>query len=298
MSELSPANRDRLEGWCHYLQFEAGLSKLSCESYRRDVSQFIRFADISLDQFNSDDVKHWLANGFKGEASAKSQARRLSSLRNLCLWLISSNYRADNPCANIELPKLGRRLPKDISEQQVELLLAEPDVTSALGCRDRTMLELMYATGLRVSELVNLSILSLNINQGLIRVTGKGSKDRLVPLGEEAEDWLIRYMKSARTELLKGQQSDVLFPSSRGTLMTRQTFWYRIKKYAAAIGLQEAISPHVLRHAFATHLLNHGADLRAVQMLLGHSDLSTTQIYTHVSRARLGDVHRTHHPRG
>ena len=160
------------------------------------------------------------------------------------------------------------------------------------------MLELMYATGLRVSELVNLSLLSLNINQGVIRVTGKGAKDRLVPLGEEAEDWLVRYMKSARSELLKGRQSDVLFPSTRGTLMTRQTFWYRIKKYAAAIGLEEAISPHVLRHAFATHLLNHGADLRAVQMLLGHSDLSTTQIYTHVSRARLGEVHRTHHPRG
>lgn len=298
MVEVDPHNADRLEGWCHYLQFEAGLSKLSCESYRRDVSQFIRFSDVSLDEFKSKDVKHWLSNGFIEEASAKSQARRLSSLRNLCLWLISSNYRSDNPCANIELPKLGRRLPKDISEQQVEFLLAEPDTSTPLGCRDRTMLELMYATGLRVSELVNLSLLSLNINQGVIRVTGKGAKDRLVPLGEEAQDWLSRYMKSARSELLKGRQSDVLFPSTRGTFMTRQTFWYRIKKYAAAIGLEETISPHVLRHAFATHLLNHGADLRAVQMLLGHSDLSTTQIYTHVSRARLGEVHRTHHPRG
>lgn len=295
--EVDAHNVERLEAWCHYLQFEAGLSKLSCESYRRDVSQFIRFSDVSLDKFKSNDVKHWLSSGFIEEASAKSQARRLSSLRNLCLWLISSNYRSDNPCANIDLPKLGRRLPKDISEQQVEFLLAEPDTSTALGCRDRAMLELMYATGLRVSELVSLSLLSLNINQGVIRVTGKGAKDRLVPLGEEAQDWLSRYMKSARSELLKGRQSDVLFPSTRGTFMTRQTFWYRIKKYAAAIGLEETISPHVLRHAFATHLLNHGADLRAVQMLLGHSDLSTTQIYTHVSRARLGKVHRTHHPR-
>jgi integrase/recombinase XerD len=203
-----------------------------------------------------------------------------------------------DPTLDVDSPRLGRPLPKGLSEADVDRLLQAPDPGQALELRDRTMLELLYACGLRVSELTSLQLVQLSLNQGVVRVFGKGSKERLVPVGEEALRWLQRYMVGARGELLNGIPSDVLFPSRRGTQMTRQTFWYRIKIYAQRAGIRKHLSPHTLRHAFATHLLNHGADLRVVQMLLGHSDLSTTQIYTHVAQQRMQELHRQHHPRG
>ena len=205
---------------------------------------------------------------------------------------------SEDPTALIENPKLGRPLPKSLTEDDVERLLAAPDLGEAIGLRDRTMLEVLYASGLRVSELVGLTIPEINLRQGVVRVFGKGSKERLVPLGQEAQSWLERYIREARPELLGGRQSNVLFPSLRGTQMTRQTFWHRIKQCATVAGINKPLSPHTLRHAFATHLLNHGADLRVVQLLLGHSDLSTTQIYTHIANSRMKDLHAQHHPRG
>ncbi|RMS51357.1 hypothetical protein ALP65_01408 [Pseudomonas aeruginosa] len=205
---------------------------------------------------------------------------------------------AEDPTLQVDLPQLGKPLPKSLSEADVEALLAAPEVDDPLGLRDRTMLEVLYACGLRVSELVGLTLEQVNLRQGVVKVFGKGSKERLVPLGEEAIGWLERYLREARGDLLGGRPSDVLFPSLRGEQMTRQTFWHRIKHHAQVAAIGTSISPHTLRHAFATHLLNHGADLRVVQMLLGHSDLSTTQIYTHIARARLQDLHARHHPRG
>jgi integrase/recombinase XerD len=204
----------------------------------------------------------------------------------------------EDPTAHLQQPKLGRALPGSLSESEVTALLAAPDLTTATGLRDRTMLEVLYACGLRISELVALSAGSVNLTQGVVRVTGKGSKERLIPMGAEAIRWLMRYAEEGREELLKGQPSPALFPSQRGRFMTRQTFWHAVKKYALKAGLERPVSPHTLRHAFATHLLNHGADLRAVQMMLGHADLSTTQIYTHVAQARLQQLHSEHHPRG
>jgi len=203
-----------------------------------------------------------------------------------------------DPMALVESPKLTRHLPDSLSESQVDRLLSEPNVEDAVECRDKAMLELLYATGLRVSELVGLTMEQMSLRQGLVRIVGKGGKERLVPLGELAITEVESYMKFARQELLGNKQSDVVFPSKRGQMMTRQTFWHRIKLYALRAGIETALSPHTLRHAFATHLLNHGADLRVVQLLLGHSDLSTTQIYTHVARARLQELHQQHHPRG
>lgn len=205
---------------------------------------------------------------------------------------------SEDPTLQIELPQIGRPLPKSLSEADVEALLQAPDLDDPIGLRDRAMLEVLYACGLRVSELVGLTLEQVNLRQGVLRVFGKGSKERLVPLGEEAIAWIERYMREARPLLLGGKPSDVLFPSLRGEQMTRQTFWHRIKHQAQVAGISKALSPHTLRHAFATHLLNHGADLRVVQMLLGHSDLSTTQIYTHIARARLQELHAQHHPRG
>lgn len=203
-----------------------------------------------------------------------------------------------DPSLDVESPKLGRPLPKSLSEAEVEALLAAPDLEQAIEFRDRTMLELLYACGLRVSELVGLQVSQLGMNQGVVRIIGKGGKERLVPVGEEALGWLQRYLNGSRRELLDNKPSEALFPSRRGTQMTRQAFWYRIKEYAGRAGIRSALSPHTLRHAFATHLLNHGADLRVVQLLLGHSDLTTTQIYTHVARQRMKDLHAEHHPRG
>lgn len=289
--------KDLTEEWDNYLLLEAGMSGHTRDSYLRDVKQFIQITESPPVDFDDVVVRHYLSALSAKGVAASTQARKLSSLRNLCAWLVNVGYRSTNPLSNVSQPKLAKKIPKSLSEDEVDQLLQEPDCNDALGLRDRAMLELMYATGLRVSEVVSLTLLSLNLNQGVVRVTGKGGKDRLVPVGDQAIDWIERYLRSSRSELLQGKQSEVLFPSKRGTIMTRQTFWHRIKRYAAAIGLSDAISPHVLRHAFATHLLNHGADLRVVQLLLGHSDLSTTQIYTHVSKHRLEQIHQQHHPR-
>ncbi|MEE3157664.1 MAG: site-specific tyrosine recombinase XerD, partial [Pseudomonadota bacterium] len=235
-----------------------------------------------------------LAAGYQ----ARSSARMLSCVRSFYRYLLRQQLISEDPTRDVAMPKLGRPLPKSLSEADVERLLAAPDTEDSLGLRDRCMLEVLYATGLRVSELVGLRLDQLNLRQGVVRVTGKGSKERLVPLGEEAMSWLEQYLHSARIQLLAGKPSDVLFPSRLGQMMTRQTFWHRIKHHALTAGIRSNLSPHTLRHAFATHLLNHGADLRVVQMLLGHSDLSTTQIYTHIARQRLHDLHAQHHPRG
>lgn len=236
-----------------------------------------------------------LDRGYK----ATSSARMLSSLRRFFQYCYREKLRTDDPTIQLAAPKLPARLPKDLSESQVDDLLAAPDVTDPLELRDKAMLEVLYACGLRVTELVSLSLPDVSLRQGVIRVIGKGNKERLVPMGEEAVYWLEVYLAQARPSLLNGQAADVLFPSKLGRQMTRQTFWHRIKHYAVVAGIAtEKLSPHVLRHAFATHLLNHGADLRVVQMLLGHSDLSTTQIYTHVATERLRTLHQQHHPRG
>ena len=228
---------------------------------------------------------------------ARTSARVLSSLKRFYQYLIQINVRQDNPCALIEAPKLGRSLPDTLSESDVVALLDAPDKSTPLGLRDLTMVELLYATGLRVSELVNLTLNQINLNQGVVRIVGKGNKERLVPMGEQAQTLLQAYLKQGRHEILKSRSSEHIFVTHRGGKMTRHAFWHIIKKYAQIAGIKQHLSPHTLRHAFATHLLNHGADLRVVQMLLGHSDLSTTQIYTHVAKERLKQLYETHHPR-
>ncbi|MGH9576427.1 MAG: site-specific tyrosine recombinase XerD, partial [Terriglobales bacterium] len=236
--------------------------------------------------------------GATPNASARTLARRLSSLRQLYGYLVREGLIKEDPCATIEGPRVGRVLPRTLSEAEVELLLQGPNIESPAGLRDRSMLELLYATGLRVTELVRLERAQINLRQGVVRVTGKGGKDRLVPIGEEGVGWLQRYLDEGRGTLLKRALSDFLFVTARGGPMTRQAFWYLIKRYARQAGIYKPLSPHTLRHAFATHLVNHGADLRVVQLLLGHSDITTTQIYTHVARARLKELHARHHPRG
>jgi len=237
----------------------------------------------------------WRMNeGYK----ARSTARLISGMRGFYRFLLREGVIDSDPTLQVDMPQLGRPLPKSLSEADVEALLAAPDLDDPIGLRDRAMLEVLYACGLRVSELIGLTLEQVNLRQGVLRVFGKGSKERLVPMGEEAIGWVERYCREARPALLAGRPADVLFPSLRGEQMTRQTFWHRIKHQARVAGIAKSLSPHTLRHAFATHLLNHGADLRVVQMLLGHSDLSTTQIYTHVARARLQALHAQHHPRG
>lgn len=281
---------------------ERGLSDNTLEAYSRDLHQLDCWlqtnGSCSLLTASAVDIQHFLGDRLAAGSSPRSTARLLSSVRAFYRWSLREGHRTDDPSLRIESPKLGRPLPKALSEHDVEQLLAAPNPELAIEFRDRTMLELLYACGLRVSELTGLTISQVSLTQGLVRVIGKGRKERLVPMGEEALDWLQRYLKECRPKLVGPRPSDVLFPSNRGTTMTRQTFWYRIKLYARRAGIQTHLSPHTLRHAFATHLLNHGADLRVVQMLLGHSDLSTTQIYTHVARQRLQDLHARHHPRG
>lgn len=283
------------------LWLERGLSANTLAAYRTDLGKLAAWLDqhgSSLLTLQALDLQAYLAwrvdHGFK----ATSTARLLSALRRFYQYLIREQLRADDPTALLAGPKLPQRLPKDLNEQQVDALLMAPAVDQPLELRDKAMLELLYATGLRVSELVGLTIENISLRQGVVRVVGKGNKERLVPMGEEALYWLQRYLQSARTALLGGVSCDVLFPSSRAQQMTRQTFWHRIKLYAERAGIRVNLSPHTLRHAFATHLLNHGADLRVVQMLLGHADLTTTQIYTHVARERLNALHQQHHPRG
>jgi len=280
---------------------EKGLSENTLASYRRDLQAFASWLEtrsVPLTAVTPADIQGFLAHRLQKGISARSTSRFLSSLRGFYQYLLRERQVQEDPTLLIESPKLPKPLPKSLTEDDVEALLAAPDVATVLGLRDRAMLELLYACGLRVSELVGLRMSSLGMNQGVVRVTGKGGKERLIPMGEEAMRWIARYLKESRPALLASGSDDVLFPSQRSQQMTRQTFWHRIKRYAVEAGIRKPLSPHTLRHAFATHLINHGADLRAVQLLLGHSDLSTTQIYTHVARQRMQELHARHHPRG
>ncbi|NIF34204.1 site-specific tyrosine recombinase XerD [Enterobacter sp. Cy-643] len=291
----------RIEQFLDALWLERNLAENTLSSYRRDltmVAEWLQRHQLSFLTVQASDLQSLLAERVEGGYKATSSARLLSAMRRLFQYLYREKMREDDPSALLSSPKLPQRLPKDLSEAQVERLLQSPCVDQPIELRDKAMLEVLYATGLRVSELVGLTMSDISLRQGVVRVIGKGNKERLVPLGEEAVYWIEEYLKYGRPELLNGQSLDVLFPSNRAQQMTRQTFWHRIKHYAVLAGIDsEKLSPHVLRHAFATHLLNHGADLRVVQMLLGHSDLSTTQIYTHVATARLRQLHQQHHPR-
>jgi len=294
-------NPDRaiIDGFLDALWMERGLSDNTLQSYRSDLQTFSDWLANQGQSITGAETADLLAYLSRPDGvSIRTLARRLSSLRRLYQYLVREQQIRSDPTAIIEAPHLGRSLPKSLTEAEVELLLDAPDVDTPIGFRDRAMLEVLYATGLRVSELVGLSMDQVNLRQGVVRVMGKGRKERLVPLGEEAVDWLQRFIREFRPALFKGQPDATVFPSSRGRAMTRQTFWHAIKRYAVKSGINKNLSPHVLRHAFATHLLNHGADLRVVQMLLGHSDISTTQIYTHVARERLKTLHAQHHPRG
>lgn len=299
---MSTENEATIERFLDALWMEHGLSENTLSAYRRDLAGCARWltrARRRLIDAQKADLASYIADCAQHGARPRTTARLLSTLRRFYRYLVREGVLSDDPTAELQSPKLGRPLPKSLSEEQVEALLAAPDITTALGLRDRTMLETLYAAGLRVSELVGLTISQLNRDAGFVRVMGKGSKERLIPLGEEAGEWLSRYLSEARPTLVRERQTDALFPTVRGARMTRQAFWYAIKRYARKAGIDEnQLSPHTLRHAFATHLLNHGADLRVVQMLLGHADLSTTQIYTHVARARLQELHARHHPRG
>lgn len=281
-----------------YLWLEHGLSQHTRDSYHNDLKQLQRWlGQPSLLGLTAEKLHEYLAYRYQRGLSARATARCLSCLRRFYQWALQEKLINKDPTLNIESPKLGKSLPKSISEADVERLLEAPNLSTPLGFRDRTMLELLYACGLRISELIAIELHHINLRQGVVKVLGKGSKERLVPMGEEAADWLMRYCQTVRDDLLKGQRSDIVFTSQRGQPMTRQTFWHRIKQYAQRAGISTIISPHTLRHAFATHLLNHGADLRAVQMLLGHSNVSTTTIYTHIAQVRLQALHQRHHPR-
>lgn len=280
---------------------ERGLSRNTLAAYRTDLvglAKWLAEKGLTVDAASRSHLLDFIAWRVETGARPRSTARQLSSLRRYFRWLVREGKRDDDPTTRISMPKVGRPLPKSLSEAEVESLLEAPETSDCLGHRDRTMLEVLYATGLRVTELVNLKLSQINLNQGVIRVVGKGDRERLIPLGEESLEWIEQFIRGARSEILLDRQSDYLFPTRRGDRMTRQAFWHLIKRYAEKAEVEKPLSPHTLRHAFATHLLNHGADLRVVQMLLGHSDLSTTQIYTHVARQRLKELHARHHPRG
>lgn len=300
---ISEADLQDLDDFLDAIWVEKGLSKNTLASYRTDLVKMIEHMNsespgFSLMKFDQYQVHAYLGHRYDIGLSERSTARFLSSLRAFLKWCQENNLRDDDPISLIQNPKLPKSLPKAISEKQVDALLDAPDPDSdPIQMRDKAMLELLYASGLRVTELTGLHLNQVSLQQGVIRVVGKGNKERLVPMGEDAIEWIERFMRQGRGMLLK-QNSDVLFPSSRGVQMTRQTFWHRIKIYAKKAGIKSDLSPHTLRHAFATHLLNHGADLRVVQMLLGHSDLSTTQIYTHIATERLQKLVTQHHPRG
>ncbi|KAA1193471.1 site-specific tyrosine recombinase XerD [Pseudohalioglobus sediminis] len=297
-----PIEHPEIERYIDAMWMEKGLSDNTLSSYRRDLRQFhewlVKNRNSSVLRADRSQLQAYLGARLQQGQSQRSTARFMSCARGFYKYLLREGRLNVDPTLDIDSPKLGRPLPKSLSEAEVDKLLEMPDLDVALEFRDRTMLELLYACGLRVTELTSLRVNQVSLNQGVVRVFGKGSKERLVPMGEEALAWLQRYLAGPRSELLKGVPSDVMFPSQRGREMTRQTFWYRIKIYARRAGIKQPLSPHTLRHAFATHLLNHGADLRVVQMLLGHSDLTTTQIYTHVARQRMQELHAQHHPRG
>lgn len=299
---LTPNNQLLIDDFLSMLWVEKGLSENTIKAYRTDLSALAvflqkHFENLSLADALEIHIQTYLAIRLDQKLSQRSTARLLSSCRAFYIYLVQNKVRQDNPINHINNPKLPQYLPSTLTEKQVDALLEAPDEDDPIQMRDKAMLELLYATGVRVSELVNLQMHQIGMLQGVIRVTGKGGKERLVPMGEAALDYLELYLKSARPQLLS-KPTNTVFPSKRGSTMTRQTFWHRIKVYAKLAGIKVPLSPHTLRHAFATHLLNHGADLRVVQMLLGHSDLSTTQIYTHVATQRLQSLVKEHHPRG
>lgn len=302
MSEQTLTLQDsaELDTFIDHLWLEDGLSKNTLDSYRLDLTSFAHWLTqqnkqlLAVDQA---DIQQYLAVKFP-LSKPRSISRLIASLRRFYRFLIRENKISLDPTIQIQSPKLPRSLPKSLNEDEVIALLNAPNVDEPAGLRDRAMLELLYACGLRVSELVGMKATEVSVSDGVVRVTGKGSKTRLVPMGEEAVEWISRYLSGARAAILQKRLCDALFVTNRGEAMTRQAFWYLIKRYSLLAGITKHMSPHVLRHAFATHLLNHGADLRVVQMLLGHADISTTQIYTHVARERLKQLHSVHHPRG
>jgi integrase/recombinase XerD len=280
---------------------ERGLSENTLGAYRADLvalSQRLDSKSVELVKAQRADIMDYIAWRVEGGAKPRSTARQLSSFRRFFRYLLREGVIDEDPTVNIAMPKIGRSLPQSLTEQDVESLLAAPKVSEPLGHRDRTMLEVLYATGVRVSELINLKMSQMNLNQGVLRIVGKGDRERLIPLGDEAQDWIREFIDGARGEILLERQTEYLFPTRRGDRMTRQAFWHIIKRYAKKANVSKKLSPHTVRHAFATHLLNNGADLRVVQLLLGHSDVSTTQIYTHVARERMKELHGRHHPRG
>ena len=305
MAESTEVESGQIDTFIDHLWLEDGLAKNTLESYRADLSQFNVWlglqkkglSKIELVSANQADIQQYLAVKFP-LSKPRSISRLIASMRRFYRYALRENLIKTDPTLQIESPKLPRSLPKSLNEQEVEDLLNAPNINQPIGLRDRAMLELLYASGLRVSELVGVKVNEVSTQDGVVRVTGKGSKTRLVPMGEEAADWIDQYLKTARPEILQKRLCDAMFVTARADAMTRQAFWYLIKRYAIVAGISKHMSPHVLRHAFATHLLNHGADLRVVQMLLGHADISTTQIYTHVARERLKQLHSVHHPRG
>ena len=303
MKALSEENSRALDRFADGLWLADGLARNTLESYRRDLRLFAAWLDeargVALLAATSADLHRHLAWQVEVKhAKPRTTGRLVSSLKRFYLFAVREGLRGDDPAADLDSPKLPRSLPKSLSEEEVEALLEAPDASTAQGLRDRAMLETLYASGLRVSELVGLKSVQVSLDMNVVRVLGKGSKERLTPLGEEAAAWIARYQREARPEILAGRKSDALFVTARAAPMTRQSFWSIVKRLAARAGIRRPISPHTLRHAFATHLINHGADLRVVQLLLGHADISTTQIYTHVARERLKALHRKHHPRG
>jgi integrase/recombinase XerD len=301
MQSVTTQTQQLIERFLDALWMERGLSDNTLKAYGADLRGFAAWLgeDRGLLDVRRQDIEHYLAHRFELAVKPRSAARLLSSLKRFYQYQYREGLIGSDPSLQIDNPRIGRPLPKSLTEEEVEALLSVADGTTAEGLRDRAMLELLYATGLRVSELVGLTFSQVNLNQGVVRVLGKGNKERLVPVGQEAEHYLGQYLNEGRVELLRGRDvSDAVFVTRRGASMTRQAFWYMIKRRARQAGIDKQLSPHTLRHAFATHLLNHGADLRVVQMLLGHSDLSTTQIYTHIANQRLRELHAQHHPRG
>ena len=301
MSRSSSSIDPDIDRFLDALWLEDGLSRLTLDAYRRDLTLYATWLQESgakpLVQSVEVDLLGYMAH-VHPHSRATTANRRLTVFRRFFRWALRERLSTVDPTLKLGASRTPLRVPKVMSEAQVEALLAAPDVATPLGLRDRAMLELMYASGLRVSELVGLSTVEVGLNEGVLRVTGKGARERLVPFGQEAHEWLQRYLRESRAEILKGQASGALFVTARGQGMTRQMFWILVRRYAVQAGITSPLSPHTLRHAFATHLLNHGADLRAVQMLLGHADISTTTIYTHVARERLKALHAAHHPRG
>jgi integrase/recombinase XerD len=300
-SKLVARSEELIDRFLDAIWMERGLSQNTLGAYRADLMTLARGLAESgkfIEQASKADLLGFIADRVQGGAKPRSTARQLSSFRRFYRYLVREGLRDADPTADIEMPRIGRSLPKSLSEDEVDSLLNAPNTDEPLGHRDRAMLELLYATGLRVSELINLRQSQVNFNQGVLRIVGKGDRERLIPLGDESQRWLTDFIDGPRMEILLERQTDYLFPTRRGDRMTRQAFWHIIKRYADKAGIRKKLSPHSLRHAFATHLLNRGADLRVVQLLLGHSDLSTTQIYTHVARERLKDLHGEHHPRG